>query len=82
MNAEIIIPANPVMTNADVCDRCPAQAWVGVLVNTEDRYTLRFCAHHYAKHEDALRAQAAFVVDERHRLPGFFDIPADTEVPA
>jgi hypothetical protein len=34
---------------------------------------LLFCGHHWNRHEEALRPQAAHVVDETHRL---------TEVPA
>lgn len=83
MTAEIIIPSTPVLTAMDRCDRCPAQAWVGVMVTVADPNALRFCAHHFAKHEEALRAQADFIVDERYRLPGWLpDLPADDTEPA
>ena len=50
---------------ADRCDRCGAQAFVGVLLASG---SLLFCGHHYAKHEDDLTPIAIAVVDERHRL--------------
>lgn len=50
------------LTQADRCDRCPAQAFVLVKgVHGE----LLFCGHHYSKHEVALIKFAYEVIDER-----------------
>src|SRR5690625_1375505 len=40
------------LTNADRCDRCGAQAFVRVVLNSGE---LLFCAHHGRKHADAFR---------------------------
>lgn len=54
-----------ILTRADRCDRCPAQAFVVVkLMNGE----LYFCGHHYAKHEKELDKVAYEVVDERDQI--------------
>lgn len=62
-------PAEPQMRwrlrVADRCDRCGAQAFALAVVNGVD---LMFCGHHFARHEDALRAVASEVVDERARI--------------
>jgi hypothetical protein len=50
----------------DRCDRCNAQAYVRVVLPAGT--DLLFCAHHWAAYEDALRPQAAEIVDETHRL--------------
>ena len=49
----------------DRCDRCGAQAYVSATV---EGVPLLFCGHHYRRHEDALRAVATEIVDERERL--------------
>jgi NADH dehydrogenase FAD-containing subunit len=49
----------------DRCDRCNSQAYVWVNGVTGD---LLFCAHHFAKNEEKLRAYAFEIVDERHKL--------------
>ena len=48
---------------ADRCDRCGAQAFVKVEMSAGG--DLLFCGHHYARHELALLAYAARVIDER-----------------
>jgi hypothetical protein len=59
---------------ADRCDRCGAQAFVSarIIVEVEPGISgpvdLRFCAHHFKKHEAAIRAVAVEVLDERERL--------------
>lgn len=50
----------------DRCDRCGAQAYVLVMLQTGK--DLQFCAHHYAEHAEALKPLAAQIVDESHLL--------------
>lgn len=60
--AEDETPQGPTLSNADRCDRCPAQAFVLVKgVHGE----LMFCGHHYAKHEVELIKFAYEVIDDR-----------------
>jgi hypothetical protein len=49
----------------DKCDRCFAQAYVRVLINSGE---LLFCGHHYAKHEENLKNIAIKISDQRFRL--------------
>lgn len=51
-----------VLTAADRCDQCDARAWVRVTLASGELF---FCAHHAAKHMDALRSQALEILDER-----------------
>lgn len=52
-----------ILTAADRCDRCGAQAYVQV---EHDTATLMLCAHHQREHGDALFAEGwVLVVDER-----------------
>lgn len=53
------------LTNADRCDRCGAQAFVRVVLNSGE---LLFCAHHGRKHADAFRPVAVEVHDESDKL--------------
>ena len=59
------------LTAADRCDRCGAQAYLRVELQTGGE--LLFCAHHAREHGDKLREIAANVQDETHRLS---DTPA------
>src|ERR1700752_1828602 len=63
----------PALSAADRCDRCGAQAYLKVELLSGGE--LHFCAHHAREHGDALKAVAANVIDETHRL-------ADTAAPA
>lgn len=54
-----------ILTAADRCDQCGARAWVRVTMSSGDLF---FCAHHCAKHMDALRTQAVEILDERHLM--------------
>ena len=54
------------LTASDRCDRCGAQAYLRVELNSGGE--LLFCAHHAREHGDALKAVAANVIDESHRL--------------
>jgi hypothetical protein len=48
------------------CDRCGAQAYVRVLLFSQQ--DLLFCAHHYRQHASALARVAIAVQDETQRL--------------
>jgi len=56
------------LSAADRCDRCGAQAYLKVELLSGGE--LHFCAHHAREHENALKAVAANVIDETHRLAG------------
>jgi hypothetical protein len=56
----------PALSATDRCDRCSAQAYVRVVLH--GGADLLFCSHHWNRHEDVLRPQAAEVIDETHRL--------------
>lgn len=64
----------PELSATDRCDRCGAQAYVRVVL--PGGADLQFCAHHWSRHEDALRPQAEQVIDETHRL---MESPASAE---
>lgn len=50
----------------DRCDRCGAQAYVRVVLAGGGE--LHFCGHHWNRHSETLRTQAADITDETHRL--------------
>ena len=54
------------LTAQDRCDRCGAQAYLRVELQTGGE--LLFCAHHAREHGDKLKEIAANVVDETHKL--------------
>jgi hypothetical protein len=54
------------LTAADRCDRCGAQAYLRVELQTGGE--LLFCAHHAREHGDKIKEIAANVIDETHRL--------------
>ena len=54
------------LTAADRCDRCGAQAYLRVELQTGGE--LLFCAHHAREHGDALKQVAATVHDETDKL--------------
>lgn len=56
----------PVLTVADRCDRCGAQAFVKYELAAGGE--LLFCAHHARANDDALRPISATVIDESGRL--------------
>jgi hypothetical protein len=60
-----LAPTQP-LTAADRCDRCGAQAYVRVLLNSGGE--LLFCAHHMRKHDDSLRKIASDIQDETNKL--------------
>lgn len=60
-----------VLTAADRCDRCGAQAYVRVrqLIDEEAAgFDLLFCAHHTGEHAPALEGRFAITDDERDEL--------------
>jgi hypothetical protein len=58
---ELIIPLGA----NDRCDRCGAQAYVRVKINSAELF---FCGHHFAGSEEKLRAVATSIHDERLNL--------------
>lgn len=54
------------LTAEDRCDRCGAQAYLRVELLSGGE--LLFCAHHAREHGDKLKAVAANVIDETHKL--------------
>ena len=68
-----VAPGSAALSAADRCDRCGAQAYLKVELLSGGE--LHFCAHHAREHGDALKAVAANVIDETHRL-------ADSPTPA
>jgi hypothetical protein len=60
-----IAPNSP-LTALDRCDRCGAQAYLRVELQSGGE--LLFCAHHAREHGEALKGIAANVVDETHKL--------------
>ena len=60
------VAPTPALTAEDRCDRCGAQAYLRVELQTGGE--LLFCAHHAREHGDKLREIAASVHDETHKL--------------
>ena len=69
-----IAPQPAALTAGDRCDRCGAQAYLRVELQTGGE--LLFCAHHAREHGDKLREVASTVQDETHKLSA---TPATTE---
>ena len=61
-----VAPGAATLSAADRCDRCGAQAYLRVELQTGGE--LLFCAHHAREHGDRLREVAASVQDETHKL--------------
>jgi hypothetical protein len=59
-------PTPAALTAGDRCDRCGAQAYLRVELQSGGE--LLFCAHHAREHGDKLREIAVNVVDETHKL--------------
>ncbi|HEV7192004.1 MAG TPA: hypothetical protein VGN35_02280 [Jatrophihabitantaceae bacterium] len=58
--------ADNVLTAADRCDRCGAQAYVRAVMASGSE--LLFCAHHWHDNEARLREVATSIHDESERL--------------
>ncbi|MDA8370544.1 MAG: hypothetical protein M0026_11860 [Nocardiopsaceae bacterium] len=71
-----LAPTQP-LTAADRCDRCGAQAYVRVVLNSGG--DLLFCAHHMRKHDDSIRKIASEIQDETSRLQESPATSADEE---
>nr|WP_227463546.1 hypothetical protein [Nocardioides lijunqiniae] len=63
------------MTAEDRCDRCGAQAYLRVELQTGGE--LLFCAHHAREHGDKLKEVAINLVDETHKLTTPATTPRD-----
>ena len=61
-----VAPGASTLSAADRCDRCGAQAYLRVELQSGGE--LHFCAHHAREHGDKLRQIAATVQDETHKL--------------
>jgi hypothetical protein len=61
-----VAPSSAALTALDRCDRCGAEAYLRVELQTGGE--LLFCAHHAREHGEKLREIAAKVVDETHKL--------------
>ena len=59
-------PSSAGLTAADRCDRCGAQAYLRVELQSGGE--LLFCAHHAREHGDKLKQVAITVHDETHKL--------------
>ena len=60
-----LAPSSP-LTAADRCDRCGAQAYLRVELQSGGE--LLFCAHHAREHGDKLKQIAVNLVDETDKL--------------
>lgn len=60
-----LAPSTP-LTAADRCDRCGAQAYLRVELQSGGE--LLFCGHHAREHGDKLKQIAITLVDETHKL--------------
>ena len=70
-------PNPAALTALDRCDRCGAQAYLRVELQSGGE--LLFCAHHAREHGEKLRAIAATVVDETHKLGSTPAAPVDED---
>ena len=61
-----IAPEKAALTASDRCDRCGAQAYLRVELQSGGE--LLFCAHHAREHGDKLRSVAVSVHDETDKL--------------
>ena len=61
-----VAPAARALGASDRCDRCGAQAYLRVELQSGGE--LLFCAHHAREHGDKLREIAANLVDETDKL--------------
>lgn len=61
-----VAPSAAALSAADRCDRCGAQAYLRVELQSGGE--LLFCAHHAREHGDKLKQIAVNVLDETHKL--------------
>ena len=62
----VLTPTAEPLSALDRCDRCGAQAYLRVTLNSGGE--LLFCAHHGKKYEESLRPIAADIHDETDKL--------------
>jgi hypothetical protein len=72
-----VAPHSAALSAADRCDRCGAQAYLRVELQSGGE--LLFCAHHAREHGAKLKEIAVNVVDETHKLAGTPATAPDTE---
>lgn len=72
-----VAPNSAALSAADRCDRCGAQAYLRVELQSGGE--LLFCAHHAREHGDKLKEIAASVQDETHKLAATPAKAADDE---
>ena len=65
------------LTASDRCDRCGAQAYLRVELQTGGE--LLFCAHHAREHGDKLKEIAVTMIDETGKLAGTPAVATDDE---
>ena len=63
-----VAPHSAALSAADRCDRCGAQAYLRVELQSGGE--LLFCAHHAREHGEKLKQIAVNVQDETHKLSG------------
>src|SRR3954451_10857697 len=61
-----VAPSTAALSAADRCDRCGAQAYLRVELQSGGE--LLFCAHHAREHGDKLKEIAVTVIDETGKL--------------
>ncbi len=57
---------DPALTAMDRCDRCGAQAYMRVILQSGGE--LLFCAHHARAHREKLSEVASKIQDETHKI--------------
>ena len=72
-----VAPSSASLSAADRCDRCGAQAYLRVELQSGGE--LLFCAHHAREHGDKLREIAAYVHDETDKLADSPAVASDDE---
>ncbi|MFN8195089.1 MAG: hypothetical protein U0R80_12490 [Nocardioidaceae bacterium] len=63
-----VVPSSAALSAADRCDRCGAQAYLRV--ELQSGLELHFCAHHAREHGAKLRQVAVVFQDETEKLAG------------
>ena len=72
-----VAPNSAALSAADRCDRCGAQAYLRVELQSGGE--LLFCAHHAREHGDKLREIASHVHDETNKLADSPSAAKETE---
>lgn len=64
MKSEVVSPDYEI-TNQDLCDACPAQAYVYAQFESGE---LLFCLHHWQEHKVKIEETALTIINEVERL--------------